>query len=310
MIMLSNRHSFEYMAASGALGYDGQGWPWEQPLRIPGLLHHDWQVFEPKLFTAVTKTLTPHPTKGNRFDESVRFIRDGVVNAVALNNPGFGWWCERVEPKLPQSKVPNIVSITAQEIEQLELMAGRLENSHIVGIEFNASCPNTDAILADNGEFIVAGCRAIKARVPHIPLLLKLSVVHRAEEILPRVFGLVEAISINSVPWKIMYPENHPWHESSPLAHLGGGGVSGGAAQQMTWGYARHLHAMTSIPIIGPSIWLFEDMAALRAQGMKALSFGSIWLRYPWRPTLYVRRDRIMTCQRWDFYQKHLPHHV
>lgn len=33
MIELSNGHRFEFVAASGALAFDGRGWPWEWPLR-------------------------------------------------------------------------------------------------------------------------------------------------------------------------------------------------------------------------------------------------------------------------------------
>ena len=58
MIRLSNGREFEYMAASGALAYDGRGWWWEWPLRWCGLL-------DPSLFTIVTKTLTRHPRRGN-----------------------------------------------------------------------------------------------------------------------------------------------------------------------------------------------------------------------------------------------------
>ena len=69
MLTLSNGHSFTFMAASGALAFDGEGWPWEQPLRCLGLL-------DPSLFTIVTKTLTRHPRKGNlRWYNPFRVVR-------------------------------------------------------------------------------------------------------------------------------------------------------------------------------------------------------------------------------------------
>lgn len=301
MIRLSNGHRFEYMAAGGALGYDGQGWPWEQPLRWLDRL-------EPRLFTVVTKTLTPQATKGNlrwtRPWDCVRFIPHGLVNAVGLSNPGFGWWCQQVERRLNKSSPPLVVSITVHdgEIDQLALMAGRLsQNRHVVGIEFNPSCPNTSVDLATNANFIIAACQAIKERT-ELPLLLKLSVRHPAEDIVTRLGGTVEALSINSVPWAFVYPA-----KPSPLAHHGGGGVSGGAAQVHTWAYARRLHQLAHLPIIGPSIWWFDDLMSLRRMGMSALSFGSIFLRYPWRPTLYVRRDRAHRRRNFRHIQKANP---
>lgn len=95
MVTLSNGHSFEFMAASGALAFDGRGWPWEKPLRWIGLL-------KPDLFTIVVKSLTLKPRKGNlrlwKPFGCVRLIRKGTVNAVGLTNPGIDWWVREVYP--------------------------------------------------------------------------------------------------------------------------------------------------------------------------------------------------------------------
>ena len=78
----------------------------------------------------------------------------------------------------------------------------------------------------------------------------------------------------------------------SPLANLGGGGVSGKAAQPFTWELVKKLATLTSIPVIGPSVWDFDDLKKIRGIGAKAISFGSIFLYHPWRPTLYVRQEQ------------------
>src|SRR5580658_6822350 len=97
MIPLSNGHRLDYLAASGALAYDGQGWPWEWPLRWAGLI-------DPRLFTVVTKTLTFQRRRGNlRWHkpwECVALIPGGAVNKVGLTNPGFRWWCSHVGPRV------------------------------------------------------------------------------------------------------------------------------------------------------------------------------------------------------------------
>lgn len=283
MIQLSNGHVFEYMAASGALAFDGKGWPWEQPLRWSGLL-------DPSLFTVVTKTLTYEPRRGNlrwwNPFRCVRMIREGVVNAVGLTNPGIKWWCRSVGPTLSRRRIPVIVSFLSENIGEIVEMTRMVKPFNIVGIELNASCPNSGGDLTTNTWKVIDSCLAIKAATD-LPLILKLSVAHDHRTILRQVHGCVEAVSINSVPWSHTFPD-----QKSPLAHFGGGGVSGPAARKQTWTFLGRISRDQDIPVIGPGVWEYCDMEMVRHLGAKAIGFGSIFLRYPWRPTLYARRDR------------------
>ncbi|MBI2345313.1 MAG: tRNA-dihydrouridine synthase [Deltaproteobacteria bacterium] len=285
MIRLSNGHQFSYIAASGALAFDGRGWPWEWPLRWIGLL-------DPLCFTIVTKTLTRHPRKGtlrwwNPFG-CVRFVSGGTVNAVGLTNPGIDWWCRQVGPQIGASGLALVGSITDDDPETVGAMAAMLDPFPLNAIEINASCPNTQAEMMRNAEFVVASVSAVKSATRH-PIILKLSFQQEYVRIAKSCEGLVEALAINSVPWAMVYG-----NRASPLARLGGGGVSGQAAQPQTWKMVQELAAATTIPVIGPSVWEFADIEKLRQLGASAISFGAIFLRYPWRPTSYVRRDRAL----------------
>lgn len=272
MIRLSNGHEFEYMAASGALGFGGKGWWWEKLLKPFGL-------FDASLFTAATKTLTSSPIKGNSPLKSVRFVKSGVVNAVALRNPGFIWWCRDVGTKV-------IVSISG-EPQELGLMAAILKrfNLNIIGFEINASCSNINCGVK-NTEKVIASCHQLK-EVTSLPVILKLSIIHDIEIIIKETEDMVGAFSINSVPWHIVFPK-----KKSPLSRFGGGAVSGKVAQPHTWGLAQKLVSLTDIPVVFPSIWNYGDIEKARRLGAKAISFGSVFLRYPWRPTLFVRKDQ------------------
>lgn len=281
MITFSNGHSFEYIAASGALGFDGRGWLWERPLRWAGLL-------DSSLFTVVVKTLTRYPRKGNlRWRnpfECVRFLRGGVANAVGLTNPGVEWWCEKIGTSIDSRKIPIIVSI-AGEPRELAEMAEMLNSFDLVGLEINASCPNVGECLIDNTQQTMEGLRWVK-KISRFPIILKLSVVKNVETIARQTDGLVEALSINSVPWSVIFP-NRP----SPFVHLGtDGAVSGSIVQWYNWHLAARLVRISKIPVIGPDIWDYDDIAMIREFGVKAISFGSVFLRYPWRPTLFVKR--------------------
>ena len=103
MITLSNGFSFEYVTASGALGYDGRGWPWEWPLRWLGLI-------DPSFFLNVMKTVTLPPRKGNlrwwKPWDCIRLMPHGAVNAVGLTNPGPDWLAEKIGPKVNSKKIP------------------------------------------------------------------------------------------------------------------------------------------------------------------------------------------------------------
>ncbi len=285
MIRLSNGHVLEYVASAGALAFDGRGWPWEHPLRWLGIL-------DPTLFTPITKTLTATPREGNlklwHPWTCIRLIPGGSVVAVALTNPGLPWWIKHVGPRISRQQQPLVCSIFGDTAVEVAAMAASLNDVDLAAVEINASCPNVDGSdLQNDSNAVIEACRLAKQRCRH-PLLLKLSVLHDANAIVPAVTQYIEALDINLVPWSIAFP-----NRKSPLERLGGGGVSGRAAQKHNWDFMRRLVALGSTPVIGPGVWEYNDIARIRALGAGAVSFGSIFMRYPWRPTAYVRRDQI-----------------
>ncbi|MBI4238808.1 MAG: hypothetical protein HY696_10415 [Deltaproteobacteria bacterium] len=287
MIPLRNGHVLEYVAASGALAFDGRGWPWEWPLRWLGLL-------DPRCFTIVTKSLTRRPRVGNlRWWQPwrcVRLLPHGTVNAIGLTNPGIEWWCRTIGPRVAKFPYRLIGSIYPESPGECADMVAMLQPFGLVAIEVNLSCPNTSTHGSAAVPQAVEMLTAARSATPW-PLIAKLSVTHDYCAIARASEGLIDAMAINSVPWSVSFPDR-----PSPLATLGGGGVSGQAAQLHTWPMVEKLAAASHTPVIGPSVWEYADIAQLRARGASAISFGSIFLRYPWRPTAFVRcdqRDRI-----------------
>lgn len=282
MITLSNGHSFEFAAASGALAFDGEGWPWEKPLRWVGWL-------KPELFTIVVKSLTLKPRRGNlRWYNPLRCVRllgEGTVNAVGLTNPGIDEWVKEIYPKIEKSPWSFVCSIAGENIQEFMEMALRLKACKALkAIEINASCPNSPGELQGNTQAVIDAAKALKY-VTDLPLMLKLSFTHDYVAIAKALEGTIEAININSVPWSSAFPE-----KKSPLEHFGGGGVSGKIVQKFTWKMVEDLARETSIPVIGASVWEYDDIQKCFDLGAKAIAFGSIFLRYPWRPTRFVQR--------------------
>lgn len=289
MIILSNGHAFGYMVASGALAFDGKGWPWERPLVWLGLI-------KPELFTVVIKSLTRHPRPGNlrwwKPWTCVRLITGGAVNKVGLTNPGIEWWCQNVGPTLDFKKFPIVGSIFGDEKELVE-MAKMLNRFNLVGLEVNVSCPNSGHAM-EQSQLVVNSVKAVRRASRH-PIIVKVSADQDYLSIAHGLVGVAEAISLNSVPWKTVFTNG----ERTPLWRLerhvggGGGGVSGKPAQRHNWTAVRELAKQGSLPVIGPSIMEYEDMDYVRMLGAKAVSFGVIHLRTPWRPTLFVKREKI-----------------
>jgi dihydroorotate dehydrogenase (NAD+) catalytic subunit len=282
MISFSNGHSFEFMTASGALAFDGRGWAWEWPLRWVGLL-------DPALFTIVTKTLTRTPRKGNlRWSHPWSVVKktepEGIVNAIGLTNKGIDWWISEIAPTIPQDyKI--VVSIEADNIDTTAGMLRMLETKRIVGVELNLSCPNSVSKDSQTTEKIVSICRAAE-KLSKFPLIAKLSYTHDylaiAQKLDPKK---IQAIAINSIPWKAIFAD-----KPSPLSRFGGGGISGKIIQPYSWKMVKEIAQSTSIPVIGPSVWDYGDVRKIFDCGAKAVSFGSIFVRHPWRPTEFVKR--------------------
>lgn len=290
MMMLSNGHSFEYMTASGAMAYDGKGWPQEKLLRFFGLI----DIF---LFTHVMKTITLLPRKGNfrwwKPWETVKPIWRGLkivgtVNAFGLTNPGLDWFLQKVAPRICYTipLVASVFSDSEDSPKELGITASKLGKFPFVGIEYNTSCPNAKHGIQKNVEKIAEGVDAIEQNCD-LPRILKVSVAQDVEAIITAVKKKIQAISINSVPWNMIFPGRE-----SPLAKFGGGGVSGKIAQPITWALAEELQSITDVPIIVPSMWDYKDIGNRRAKGFKAFSFGSVFLCKPWVPTYYVRKDQ------------------
>lgn len=301
MITLPNGHKLRYVAASGALGFDGKGWPWERPLVWAGLLR-------PELFTTVIKSLTLKPTEGNlgltrdgnmkwwNFHRCIRFIRGGAVNRVGLTNGGFRWWVDHISPTIDFERA-SLVSSMFGPLPEVAQMARQLDRFPFAAHELNVSCPNTGH-KSEEAAAVIAAVREIRALVEK-PIIVKLGVQQDVVAIARGLNGVVSAISINTVPWELAFGPDQP--RQSPLAGLekklgtpGKGGVSGIPAQAKNWEAVRLIHSrVPGMPVIGPSVMRYGDVAKVRAAGAAAISFGTCFMRTPWRPTQIVLRDML-----------------
>ncbi len=287
MIKLSNGCILEYLASSGSLSYDGTGWWFKKFL--------NWLV-KPKLFIAVSKTVTRFKKRGNfrgwNLFSCLKFLRDwdgwfnfiGVVNAFGLGNPGIEWLFKKVGPKIKKERRKLIISVYFESQKEMLEMVAILNAMDLVAVEVNIGCPNiARALYWQCPEAILRNCRELKKVLRH-PIILKISVQEEVNWLLPHLEGVVEAISINSVPWELIF-------RKSPLAKFGGGGVSGKITQGIVWPFISQVAHAGSIPVIGSAVWDFKDLEKVRQFGASAVAFGSVSMLYPWRPASFVKKE-------------------
>jgi len=247
--------------------------------------------------TVLAKSATRWPRRGNFVAANPltwRFIRrlpgQGMLNAYGLTNQGVGVCAQEIKRSLEQGYkvIPNFYPEFAKGTEAAigETLEGLQIYQQTLGPEFwavelNFSCPNSrEAIEANVGQGIACVAR-VRREFPGIFLIAKLSVVHPyefAQEL--EALGVGAIHGVNTVPYGLVFP---PWrYPASPLADVGGGGVSGGPA----WALAREYNvglrrAVKGFLIMGCGVSRPEDVVDYFALGADAVSICTLVLRQP-----------------------------
>ncbi len=309
--------------SAGARGFYAEGYPFHAFWKHLGLDYRD--------STFVAKTATLHARLGNMpLDRAhrprhlkpacivVKPIAGVVLNAVGLSNPGIrrlaGLWnaCGRSHDRyLPRFHPPWMVSIAAvgagvrERLEEIRLMGVEMREADLprpFAVQLNVSCPNVEHGVAD----LVQECRAsvdvLGQELRGVSILLKINALldPKVAQDLPGD-GLVVS---NTLPWgaRLSWGSdslNIGWEAifgtgASPLAHLGGGGLSGEPLLDIVreWiriardsGYGR--------PIVGGGGILKPwDVGYLFRAGADAVELGSIGILRPWRVKKTIRAAR------------------
>ena len=150
------------MVASGTFGYGVE----YQPL-----------VDIQRLGAICSKGITVRPRQGNPTPR-IAETPSGMLNAIGLQNVGLRRVISEKAPIWARWRVPVIVNISGESIDEFEELAGSLDGvAGVAGLEVNISCPNIRAggrLFADRADSAAAVTRAVRD-VTSLPLMVKLS---------------------------------------------------------------------------------------------------------------------------------------
>jgi len=255
------------MTASGTFGY---GTEYSQLFDIQ------------KLGAVVCKGTTLEPREGNP-QPRLKETPAGLLNSIGLQNIGVEALIKEKAPIWASWRVPVIVNIAGERVEDYAELASRLEGiAGVSGLEVNISCPNMAAGGMEFGtdpRVAAAVTEAVKSATS-LPIIVKLT---------PKVTDIAEIASavanagahavclINTLTgMAIDITERKPFLGNTT------GGLSGPAIKPVALYLVYQVAGKVEIPIIGcGGISSAEDALEFIMAGASAIEVGTAQLANP-----------------------------
>jgi dihydroorotate dehydrogenase (NAD+) catalytic subunit len=174
-----------------------------------------------------------------------------------------------------------------------------------VGLQVNFSCPNvnlrTDQLVAEVGSILGA---FRESNVLGVPVIAKFSAATPVGDVVKacHMSRDCDGISVsNTIPWGKL-PDRIDWKglfgsDESPLAHLGGGGLSGKPLLPIVrdWVLQARKLGFTKAIIGGGGILSQQDADVILDVGADAVELGSVAILRPWRVAGIVKHVLLRT---------------
>jgi dihydroorotate dehydrogenase (NAD+) catalytic subunit len=254
--------------------------------------------------TIFAKSATRHPRRGNFIPMNPltwkyiqRLPHGGMLNAYGLTNDGVEAGAPAVKAALAAGfrVIPNLypefakgTEIAIQETQEAITIYQMILGTDFGAIELNYSCPNSAEAIRENVAQALACSQAVRQQFPGLYFVAKISICHPYEfaQELERL-GVNALHAINTIPYDLVFPLGPP----SPLADVGGGGVSGGPAFAQAYAYNRELRKHVGLLLImGCGVTSLEDVKKYRDIGADAVSLCTLALRNPKEAVRIVRQ--------------------
>ena len=258
------------MSASGTFGY---GTEYDRIFDIQ------------KLGAIVSKGTTLKPREGNPPPRVVE-TACGLLNSIGLQNIGVEALIKEKAPIWASWRVPVIVNIAGETIDEYARLAGKLEGViGVSGIEVNISCPNVKAGGAEFGAYpdsAAAVTEAVRAATS-LPVLVKLT--PNTSDIAEIAIAVAEAgadtISLINTLRGIAIDID----KRKPLLGNVVGGLSGPAIKPVALYMVYEVARAVKVPVVGyGGITTASDAIEFIMAGASAVQVGSASLISPRAP--------------------------
>ena len=235
------------------------------------------------------KGTTLRPRQGNR-PPRVTETPGGMLNSIGLQNPGVDAVLERYASQWAGWKVPVIVNVAGESIEdyvgvvrKLDLVPG------IAGVELNISCPNVGKgglQFAIDQEAAAAVTRAVR-RATELPLIVKLS--PNVADIRPIAAAIAAAgadalSAVNTLSGIALRADR-----TGPFLGNTYGGLSGPAIKPVALRIVYEVAQVVGIPVIAiGGVTGLDDVLDYLAAGAVAVQVGTAIFADPTLPVRLV----------------------
>lgn len=256
-LLLSN----PVITASGTFGYGKE---------MEGLL--DIQ----QLGAIVCKGTTLKPRDGNP-QPRLAETPDGMLNAIGLQNKGVEALIRDEAPRWAGWRVPVIVNIAADTVEDYAELAHRLDDiPGVSALEVNISCPNVASGCMEFGSNAAsaAGVTAAVRKSTSLPIIIKLTPNTSDVAVIAQAVAAegADAVSlINTLKGLAI-----DIHKRRPLLANVTGGLSGPAVKPVALAMVYAVAASVGIPVVGGGgIMTAEDALEFIMAGASAVEIGT-----------------------------------
>jgi dihydroorotate dehydrogenase (NAD+) catalytic subunit len=235
------------------------------------------------------KGTTLRPRAGNR-PPRVTETPGGMLNSIGLQNPGVDAVLERYAPLWATWKVPVIVNVAGESIEDYVGVVRRLDQvPGVAGVELNISCPNVGKgglQFAIDQEAAAAVTRAVR-RATDLPLIVKLS--PNVADVRPIATAIAAAgadalSAINTLSGMALNADR-----TGPFLGNTYGGLSGPAIKPVALRLVYEVAQTVDIPVIAiGGITSLDDVLDYLAAGAVAVQVGTAIFADPTLPVRLV----------------------
>lgn len=224
----------------------------------------------------IVKSITLKPREGNpppRICETPA----GMLNTIGLQNPGIDAFIKEDLPYLAKFKVPVIINIAGESIDEYAQLAKKLDGlSGIAGIEVNISCPNVKQGGMQFGidPKLTAEVIASVKRTTKLPVIAKLSPNVTDIKVIAKAAEIAGADAISAI--NTVLGMSIDINSRRPKLSMGAGGLSGPAIKPIAIRMVNEIYKTVKIPVIGiGGIMNADDAVEFILAGACAIQVGT-----------------------------------